>query len=108
VDGDEIHFHPLMGCHLQAHRFNKPSNDDFFVELDLPVLHSSECDSELACLENTFKGIQPISWRKTEANDLLVRNFSQAFLSFVSRGSTKMLSLCRQLQIIVCVGGIDF
>jgi uridylate kinase len=26
----------------------------------------------------------------------------------VSRGSTKMLSLCRQLQIIVCVGGIDF
>ena len=79
VHGDEIHFHPIRGGHLQARKLNKTSSNDFLIELNLPVLPSYECDSELACLQNTFKGIQPISWRKTASNDLLVSIFLQLF-----------------------------
>ena len=82
VHGDEIHFHPKRGGHLQARKLNKTSSNDFLIELNLPVLPSYECDSELARLQNTFKGIRPISWRKTASNDLLVSIFLKLFLRF--------------------------
>lgn len=72
VAGELIQFHPAKGEVLLARRVEKPSKDEFLVELAFPILPSYEYDFELAMLSSTLRNAVAVSVHKTTANDLLI------------------------------------
>lgn len=72
VSGNMIRFHPEKGGVLHARRVERPSKEEFLVELNFPILPSYECNSQLAGLSTTLQGLTPVTFHKTIVDDLLV------------------------------------